>query len=57
MTKPFGFHSNSPGADEIKDLPILIDFLVYSCLVLYLHELPLMTVTASFEKFGKNVIL
>ena len=26
MTKRFGFHSNSRGADEIKDLPISIDF-------------------------------
>ena len=26
MKKRFRFHSNSPGADEIKDLPILIDF-------------------------------
>ena len=26
MTKRFGFHSNSPGPDEIKDLPISIDF-------------------------------
>ena len=28
-TKRFGFHSNSRGADEIKDLPILIDFQAY----------------------------
>ena len=26
MTKHFGFHSNSRGADEIKGLPISIDF-------------------------------
>ena len=26
MTKCFGFHSNSRGADEIKDLPNSIDF-------------------------------
>ena len=26
MTKRFGFYSNSRGADEIKDLPISIDF-------------------------------
>ena len=26
MTKRFEFHSNSQGADEIKDLPISIDF-------------------------------
>ena len=28
MTKRFGFHSNSQGADEIQDLPISIDFQV-----------------------------
>ena len=28
MTKRFGFRSNSRGADEIKDLPISIDFQV-----------------------------
>ena len=26
MAKRFGFHSNSRGADEIKNLPISIDF-------------------------------
>ena len=26
VTKRFGVHSNSQGADEIKNLPILIDF-------------------------------
>ena len=26
MTKHFGFHSNFRGADEIKNLPISIDF-------------------------------
>ena len=25
MTKRFGFHSNTRGADEIKELPISID--------------------------------
>ena len=29
MTKRFGFHSNSQGADEIKDLPISIDFQIH----------------------------
>ena len=27
MTKRFGFHSNSCGADEIKGFPISIDFI------------------------------
>ena len=26
MTQRFGFHLNSRGADEIKDLPISVDF-------------------------------
>ena len=43
MTKRFGLHSNSRGADEIKGLPISIDLRntktrsCYSCLVLSLH--------------------
>ena len=31
VAKRFGFHSNSRGADEIKNLLILIDFQVQSC--------------------------
>ena len=39
VTRRFGLHSNSRGADEIKGFPISIDFCnrCYSCLVLYLH--------------------
>ena len=42
VTRHFGLHSNSPGAEEVKDFPISIDFRnrntsCYSCLVLYLH--------------------
>ena len=29
MTKRSGFHSNSGGADEIKELPISIDFQIW----------------------------
>ena len=44
MTKRFGFHSNSRGTDEIKDLPFSIDFQAWKhrfvTLVLYLHVSP-----------------
>ena len=43
VTRRFGFHSNSRGADEMKDFPVSIDFYnrnteCYSYLVLYLHN-------------------
>ena len=43
VTRRFGLHSNSRGADEIKGLPISIDFVIvtrsrYSFLVLYIHD-------------------